>query len=103
MSWYRKAADQGNAVAQTDIGDLYLNGRGVAQDFAQAMTWYRKAADQGNAVAQYNVGSLYERGQGVPPDVPQALVWYRKAADQGETDAVEAVKRLSSSAAAKKK
>ncbi len=81
-------------VAQNDIGDLYANGRGVPQDYAQAMAWYRKAADQGNAVAQYNVGSLYERGQGVPQDIAQALAWYRKAADQDETDAVNAVKRL---------
>ena len=38
MTWYRKAADQGNALAQVDIGDLYRNGHGVPQDYAQALT-----------------------------------------------------------------
>ena len=70
--WYRKAADQGDANAQTNLGYLYANGQGVAQDFAQAMTWYRKAADQGNAIAQNNIGDLYANGQGVAQDFAQA-------------------------------
>lgn len=49
MRWYRKAADQGDAFAQTGIGCLYHDGLGVPQDYAEAMRWYRKAADQGNA------------------------------------------------------
>ena len=57
--WYRKAADQGDADAQTNLGFLYANGHGVAQDYAQALQWYRKAADQGYASAQYNLGVMY--------------------------------------------
>jgi TPR repeat protein len=87
MTWYRKAADQGNATAQFGIGRLYDNGHGVKQDYAQAMTWYRKAADQGNATAQYNIGVLYDNGHGVKQDYAQAMTWYRKAADQGYADA----------------
>ena len=45
---YRKAADQGLADAQDNLGDMYADGRGVAKDDAQAVAWYRKAADQGN-------------------------------------------------------
>ena len=44
MKWYRKAADQGFAGAQYQIGLLYEKGRGVQQDIAQARTWYQKAA-----------------------------------------------------------
>jgi TPR repeat protein len=51
-AWYRKAADQGNAKAQHNLGVLYNFGRGVAQDDAQAVAWFRKAADQGLADAQ---------------------------------------------------
>jgi TPR repeat protein len=40
--WYRKAAEQGNSVAQDALGDLYYNGQGVPQDYAQAALWYRK-------------------------------------------------------------
>jgi TPR repeat protein len=52
MSWYRKAADQGEARAQFSFGALYERGLGVAQDSAQAKAWYTKAADQGNAGAK---------------------------------------------------
>jgi len=47
MRWLRKAADQGNADAQYDIGWIYEHGRGVAQDDAEAVRWYRKAARPG--------------------------------------------------------
>ena len=78
MQWYRKAADQGYALAQTNLGVMYAQGRGVPQDYAQAMQWYRKAADQGIAHAQYNLGVMYAQGQGVAQDYAQAVQWYRK-------------------------
>jgi len=87
MDWYRKAANQGNALAQTRIGDLYYNGQGVAQDYAQAMDWYRKAADQGNAHAQATLGDLYYYGRSVARDYARAMDWYRKAAEQGNANA----------------
>jgi TPR repeat protein len=51
MKWYRLAADQGNADAQFYLGLLYDNGKGVPQDYAEAVKWLRKAADQGLADA----------------------------------------------------
>jgi TPR repeat protein len=87
MRWYRKAADQGNAIAQTNIGWLYEKGQGVALDYAEAMRWFRKAADQGNADAQSAIGSLYENGWGVTQDYGEAMRWFRKAADQGNAEA----------------
>ena len=52
VTWYRKAADQGNADAQANLGLMYANGHGVLRDDAQAVAWFRKAADQGFAFAQ---------------------------------------------------
>src|SRR5262249_864879 len=83
MSWYRKAADQGLAKAQFNLGSMYYDGLGVPQDFAAAVSWYGKAADQGLATAQFNLGSMYYHGLGVPQDFAAAASWYRKAADQG--------------------
>ena len=37
--WYRAAADQGVALAQRWLGDLYGEGQGVAQDYAEALAW----------------------------------------------------------------
>ena len=83
VSWFRKAAIQGDADAQYNLGSMYATGQGVSQDDAQAASWYQKAASQGNASAQYNLGIMYENGQGVPQDYAQAASWYQKAASQG--------------------
>jgi hypothetical protein len=87
VKWYRKAADQGYAEAQTNLGFMYANGHGVPQDYAEAAKWYCKAADQGNVSDQYNLGYMYSKGEGVPQDYAEAAKWYRKAADQGNADA----------------
>ena len=63
--WYRKAADQGIAEAQFNLGVMYRDGQGVTQDYAEAVKWFRKAADQGNADAQFNLGVMYRNGEGV--------------------------------------
>ena len=84
LKQYRKAADQGNPQAQFNLGVIYENGRGVPQDYAEAVRWYRKAAEQGFADAQENLGYMYSKGQGVPQDYAEAVHWYRKAAEQGD-------------------
>jgi TPR repeat protein len=80
-------ANAGDANAQFNIGVLYDNGQGVAQDYKQAAAWYRKAAEQGRAEAQLNLGVMYARGDGVPKDYAEAVRWSRKAADQGNAGA----------------
>ena len=59
MKWYRKAAEQNDAMAQYNLGCCYANGQGVAKDEVEAVKWYRKAAEQNNAMAQYNLGICY--------------------------------------------
>ena len=83
VKWYRKAAEQGYARAQNNLGECYYNGEGVAEDYTEAVKWFRKAAEQGNAIAQYHLGERYYYGQGVTEDETEAVKWYRKAAEQG--------------------
>jgi len=84
---YRKAADQGDARAQNNLGAMYESGRGVPQSYTEAIRWYRLAADQGDATAQNNLGSIYIYGRGVPQNYAEAMKWYRLAADQGNARA----------------
>jgi TPR repeat protein len=79
-AWHRKAAEQGLASAQSNLGWQYQKGQGVTQDYAQAALWYRKAAEQGYALAQWNLGTLYKDGQGVPQNYAEAYFWYDLAA-----------------------
>lgn len=78
--WLQKSADQGNIVAEVELGVVFDQ----MQNYAQALIWYRKAAEQGNARAQYNLGLAYGNGESVPKNLTQANVWFRKAADQGD-------------------
>ena len=83
--WFRSAADQDNTLAQTLLGIMYRDGRGVPQDYAEAIRWFRLAADQGDADAQDCLGSTYANGRGVPQDNAEAIRWYRLAANQGHS------------------
>ena len=80
--WYRRAAEQGRAVAQYSLGRMYDNGEGVPQDDAEAVRWYRLAAEQGSAGAQTNLGLMYSNGEGVPQDNVEAHMWLNLAASR---------------------
>ena len=85
----RPLAAKGEAWAQYALGDSYRNGKGVPQDYAEAVKWYRLAAAQGNAGAQSNLGIMYDNGQGVPLDDVRAHMWFNLAAVKGDADAVK--------------
>jgi hypothetical protein len=50
--WFRKAAEQGDLVAQSIVGDAYFFGRGVAQDYVEALKWATLAAAQSSGEVQ---------------------------------------------------
>ena len=76
-------AEQGNAIAQTEIAILYGGGHGVPRDNKKAVMWYRRAAESGNTTAQVNLAQKFQLGHGVERDYRAALGWYRKAAQAG--------------------
>ena len=49
--WWEKAAAQGSASAQNDLGLVYANGLGGPQDLVQAHMWYGLAAGNGYEIA----------------------------------------------------
>jgi TPR repeat protein len=86
---YRIHAEQGDAESQFKLGSLYSRGKGVSQDYGEAVRWYRKSAEQGYAKAEFNLGSMFRAGKGVPQDYAEAEHWLRKAAEQGNERAEE--------------
>ena len=82
-------AEQGDAVAQNNLGFMYAKGEGVPKDVAEAIRWFKKAAEQGDEVAQHNLGLIYVEGEGVPKDYTEAIKWFKKAAKQGDAVAQE--------------
>ena len=85
--WYNKAAEQGNPVAQYNIGAFYYKGLGVKQSDSKAFYWWKKAAEQGNPDAQISMGFSYYGGKGIEQSNSKAFYWWEKAAKQGNPDA----------------
>ena len=79
---YRLAAEQGVAGAQSRLGVMYAEGRGVAQDDRESVRWFRLAAEQGDAEAQAGLGLAYGTGRGVLQDFVASHMWMTLAAAQ---------------------
>jgi len=77
-------AEQGDAEAQVTLGLMYEMGIGLRQNAGKAVRWYHLAAAQGHAAAQLALGSAHHQGKGVVKDSAAAAIWYRRAAEQGD-------------------
>lgn len=89
LKLWQPLADQGQALAQLNVGLLHAYGQGVKQDYAEAQRWFSLAALQGNANAQLNLGSMYANGQGVSTDNLKAYRWFLLAAIKGANEAIK--------------
>ena len=87
-------AEHGNVKAQVSLGAMYRTGKGVMQDYKQALYWYGKAAKQGNVIAQVCLGYLYLTGKGTSQNYRLGGFWYRKAAEHGDTIVKGMLKKL---------
>ncbi|MBI1385812.1 MAG: SUMF1/EgtB/PvdO family nonheme iron enzyme [Rhizobiales bacterium] len=94
---YTEAAEAGEPIAMVNLGNKYLEGRGVDTDEAAALAWYRKAANAGEPWGMYELGQFYRHRadvqsirNGVPyAETPaEARRWYVMAANAGLVDAM---------------
>ena len=63
--WYRKAAEQGVAPSQYNLGLMYANGQGVERNFVISYAWWNIAATSGYQNAQKSLSQL---GKVMTPD-----------------------------------
>ena len=80
-------AEQGYALAQFNLGNMYRQGKGVPQNYKTAVKWYELAAEQGHAYAQYNIGVMYQNGNGVKQNYKTAVKYFHFAAISGNSNA----------------
>jgi TPR repeat protein len=95
--WYRRAVEQDYAPAEYALGNVFLNGGDVPQDYGAARYWLQRAAGHGNTHAQVELGRMYEQGFGATPDRLMAYVWYDIAANRGDAAGSHARDRLAQS------
>ncbi len=77
-------AEDGDAQAQYNVGQIYEKGLGRAADAEKAAQWYRRAAEAGHAASMTALAMLYERGSVAGGDARAALDLYRRAARLGQ-------------------
>ncbi len=58
VKWLRKAAEQGLAEAQYNLGVMYKYGKGVAQNYVLAHMWMNLASAQGYEGANEGIEGL---------------------------------------------
>lgn len=85
--WFRKAAEQGVAPAQLNLGTMLLSGQGVAMNQQEGAAWVQKAAEQGLEGAQYSLAGLYREGKGVAKDPVLAYAWFDTSGANGYKEA----------------
>ena len=84
---WKSLAENGDAFAQYNLGNMYRVGHGLWENDKTAVKWYTLAAEQGHASAQYFLGWMYADGEGVILDNVRAHMWLNIAASSGEKDA----------------
>jgi uncharacterized protein len=87
--WYRKAAQQGNMLAEYELAETFFDGDGLPTNYPEAKKWYLKAAVQGHGPSQLRLGFLYaeKHFKGLKVDYAEAEKWFAKAAAQNAGDA----------------
>ncbi|MCR5620655.1 MAG: zinc ribbon domain-containing protein [Treponema sp.] len=85
--YFKLAAEQGNADANYEVGDMYRLGRGVMKNEYIGKTYYRQAekayyarAAQGDTNALHNLGEMYFLGFGVEIDKQKANSYFLQEA-----------------------
>ena len=75
MTWYKKAAENGDADAQHNVGWMYATGQGVATNAELAFQWFLKSAETGEPGSQFEVARRYQSGDGTASNIQNAYHW----------------------------
>ena len=73
---------------KNELGENYLNGKGVSKNLKEAVRLFREASESGDKRALYNLGMCNLNGWGVPFDLYEAARLFKSASESSVTDAM---------------
>jgi uncharacterized protein len=83
-SWFERAVQGASNEGRVYLGELYVDGRGVQEDFSKAVGLFLEAEANGNSDGIFDLGLLYRDGvAGVPKNPVTAYGWFARAAQSG--------------------
>ncbi len=88
LPWLKAAAERGHTEAEYLLGEAYLEGRGVVQNFRAALEIFTRAALHGHLEAEYRLGLFHRDGMGTEPNKENAYLWLNVAAARGHPEAL---------------
>ncbi|WP_244661952.1 tetratricopeptide repeat protein [Mesorhizobium huakuii] len=88
---YLRAALQGYPPAQSRLGSILYEGKGLAVDKAEAAKWFEKAAARSEPTAMMALADMFATGDGIPADKNRAITLYGRAAAKGNAGAMKAL------------
>ena len=91
--WVPLAAE-GNAGAQSNLGQMYARGIGVPEDHALAAKYHALAAEQGVEPSMFYMAVALGAGDGVEPDPVQSWKWALLCQKMGDPDVAELMQYL---------
>ena len=87
-----KLAQEGNRVAQHNLGWANRMGRGCTVNYKEAMKLFMEAQ---RPSSYFYIADMYENGLGVDCNQQEALKYYQIAADKGSKRAIDRLKKMS--------
>ena len=88
-----RRAQGGDNDACFNLAERFFYGRGVKQDYVNAVKWYALSADRGDCSSQKKLADCYYLGQGTDRSIAKAAKYYELAAEQGDYDSQKALIR----------
>lgn len=87
VTYFEKAGDLGDKDALYQLGNAYLQGKGVSQNLHKSFYYYLKSANLNHEKAQYNVGLFHLQGKLGNQNIEEGVNWIKKSASNGYPEA----------------
>lgn len=92
FSYYKRAAELGNADAMYRLGRCHYHGWGTSENDNSAFLWFCKARDAGCKMMWTQLGECYMNGLGTCEDIPKAIQAFEQALKERDVGFSDAVK-----------
>lgn len=79
-------SDLGNTSVKNNLGNIYLEGKGIERNYYAAHAFYEQACNVNDKYGFFNLGKMYEYGIGVEQDLDRAVELYRRAMELGHSE-----------------
>ena len=79
--WYEAGVRRGDKLSMCALGELYFDGRGVKQSYAEAFRYYSMAEGAQTTQRLFNMAWMYQNGKGTKKDYAKALQYYERMAE----------------------